>query len=110
MEMLFGEHILSWVVFSPLLLAAILFLLPKGMDEAARWIALAGSCFVFALSVVVFLGFDKSNAGYQFVIQREWLPAIGARYLLGIDGISLFLVLLTTFLVPIIVLSAWHAV
>ena len=110
MAILFGEHILSWLVFGPLLFAFLLFALPKGMDEAARWIALGGSLLVFALSLVVFLSFDKTNAGYQFVVQREWLPLIGARYILGIDGISLFLVLLTTFLVPIIVLSAWHAV
>jgi NADH-quinone oxidoreductase subunit M len=110
MQMLFGEHILSWLTFGPLLFAGILFALPRGMDEAARWIALAGSSLVFALSLVVFLSFDKGNAGYQFVVQKEWLPLIGAHYLLGLDGISLFLVLLTTFLVPIIVLSAWHAV
>ncbi|MGZ3657996.1 MAG: complex I subunit 4 family protein [Bdellovibrionota bacterium] len=110
MQLIFGEHILSWLTFSPLLVAALLFALPKGMDEAARWLALGGSVLVFALSLVVFLSFDIANPGFQFVVQREWLPLIGARYQLGIDGISLFLVLLTTFLVPIIVLSAWHAV
>ena len=110
MQIFFGEHLLSWLTFGPALLALILFLLPKGMDELARWVALGGSLLVFALSLVVFLSFDKTNAGYQFVVQRDWLPLIGARYILGIDGISLFLVLLTTFLVPIIVLAAWDAV
>lgn len=110
MQMIFGEHILSWLVFGPLILAALLFCMPKGMDEAARWIAFGGSLLVFGVSLVIFLAFDKSNAGYQFTVQREWLPLIGASYSLGIDGISLFLVLLTTFLVPIIVLSAWRAV
>jgi NADH-quinone oxidoreductase subunit M len=110
MQMIFGEQILSWLVFGPALFSVVLFLLPKGQDELARWVALGGSLLVFALSLVVFLSFDTANPGYQFVVQREWLPLIGARYQLGIDGISLFLVLLTTFLVPIIVLSAWHAV
>ena len=59
---------------------------------------------------MVFLDFRSAEPGYQFLVNREWLPIIGARYVLGIDGISLFLVLLTTFLVPIIVLAAWHAV
>lgn len=110
MQLIFGEHILSWLIFSPLIFSALLFCLPRGMDEAARWLALAGSLAVFGLSLVVFFGFEPSNAGYQFVVQREWLPLIGSKYSLGIDGISLFLVLLTTFLVPIIVLAAWHAV
>lgn len=110
MQMIFGEHILSWLVFSPLALALVLFCLPQGMDTAARWIAFAGSLAVFGISLVVFTGFDSANAGYQFVVQREWLPLIGAKYYLGIDGISLFLVLLTTFLIPIIVLAAWHAI
>jgi len=110
MQMIFGENILSWLVFSPLLLAAILFCLPKGQDELARWVALAGSLLVFGLSLSVFFAFDPANPAMQFAIQKEWLPLIGARYSLGIDGISLFLVLLTTFLVPIIVLAAWHAV
>lgn len=108
--MIFGEHILSWLIFSPLLLAAVLFCLPKGMDEAARWIAFAGSMAVFGISLVLFFSFNGAEAGFQFVVQKEWLPLIGAKYSLGIDGVSLFLVLLTTFLVPIIVLSAWHAV
>ncbi len=110
MQLIFGEHILSWLIFSPLIFAGILFCLPRGMDEAARWLALAGSLVVFGISLVVFCAFEPGNAGYQFVVQREWLPLIGAKYSLGIDGISIFLVLLTTFLVPIIVLAAWHAV
>ncbi len=109
MQMIFGEHILSWLVFSPLVLALVLFCLPRGMDEAARWIALAGSLAVFGLSLAVFCAFEN-NASYQFLVQKPWLPLIGVKYSLGIDGISLFLVLLTTFLVPIIVLAAWHAV
>jgi len=110
MQLIFGENILSWLVFSPLALALLLFCLPKGSDELSRWIALAGSLLVFGISLVVFLAFDKTNPGYQFAVQRDWLPLIGAKYSLGIDGISLFLVLLTTFLLPSIVLSAWHAV
>lgn len=110
MQMIFGEYILSWLVFSPLVMALILFCLPKDANELARWVAFAGSMLVFGLSLVVFLAFDKTNPGYQFMEQKEWLPLIGAKYSLGIDGISIFLVLLTTFLVPIIVLAAWHAV
>jgi NADH-quinone oxidoreductase subunit M len=110
MQMVFGEQILSWLVFSPLLIAFVLFCLPRGADALARWVSLGGSIAVFAISLVVYAGFEKGNAGYQFAVSHDWLPMMGVKYSLGIDGISLFLVLLTTFLVPIIVLAAWHAV
>lgn len=110
MHMIFGEHILSGLIFSPLAISFILFCLPSGKDGLARYTALIGSLAVFALSLAVFCGFEVGNAGYQLSVDKDWLPLIGAHYSLGIDGISLFLVLLTTFLIPIIVLSAWHAV
>jgi NADH-quinone oxidoreductase subunit M len=104
----FGEHILSWLVFSPIALAVLVLLVPG--EAAARWTALIGSLAIFALSLLVYAGFDPGYGGYQFAEQRAWLPVIGVKYSLGIDGISLYLVLLTTFLIPIIVLSAWKAV
>lgn len=111
MQGFFGpEHVLTYLVFSPLLLALIVALIPAKMEEAVRWVAFAGSAAIFGLSVVVYKSFDISNAGLQMISQANWLPQIGARYALGIDGISLYLVLLTTFLIPVIVLSAWHAV
>ena len=88
MQMIFGENILSWLIFSPLIFSAILFLLPRGSDDLARWIGLAGSLLVFALSLVVFLDFRSAEPGYQFLVDREWLPIIGARYVLGIDEIG----------------------
>ncbi|MGZ3694370.1 MAG: complex I subunit 4 family protein [Bdellovibrionota bacterium] len=105
-----SEHILSCVVFSPLLLAVIVALIPTKLENAVRWVAFLGSAAIFLLSLVMYKSFDIGNAGLQMISQGTWLPQIGARYALGIDGISLYLVLLTTFLIPIIVLSAWHAV
>ena len=110
MHGLFGEHSLTWLTFSPLLVAAVLAFLPPKMEEAARWVALGGSLVVFAISLMVYGQFDAANGSLQLVLNKEWLPLIGARFALGIDGISLYLVLLTTFLVPVIVLAAWHAV
>lgn len=105
-----SEHILSCLVFSPLVLAVIVALIPSKLEEAVRWVAFIGSSAIFALSICMYKNFDVGNAGLQMVSQMDWLPQIGARYALGIDGISLYLILLTTFLIPIIVLSAWHAV
>lgn len=104
------NHMLSVLTFSPLVAAFLLLLIPSKMESAVKWAALLMSGAVFALSLVMYSQFDSSAAGYQFVTQEEWLPLIGVKYFMGIDGISLYLVLLTTFLIPLIVMSAWHAV
>lgn len=103
-------HLLTVLVFSPLLFAVLLLLIPGRLESLTKWTALGASLVVFVLSLLVYGKFDGDVAGYQFVEQQEWLPLIGIKYFLGIDGISLYLVLLTTFLMPIIVLAAWRAV
>jgi NADH-quinone oxidoreductase subunit M len=74
-----------------------------------RWIALGFSVATFALSLLLLTG-DTSGSGFQFVRDVPWINAIGARYHVGVDGISLWLVLLTTLLVPISILSSWTSV
>lgn len=109
MELL-HEQILSALVFAPLLGGLLLFLVPKSAERLHKILALAVSLAAFGLSVVMYRAFQADTAEYQFVINKPWLDIIGSRYFLGVDGISLYLILLTTFLVPVIVLSAWHAV
>jgi NADH-quinone oxidoreductase subunit M len=84
-------------------------------DEAAvarnaRWIALGVSLIVFVLSLGLWVNFDQSSAEFQFVEQANWIPSMHINYKMGIDGISLFFVLLSTLLTPICILSAWEAV
>jgi NADH-quinone oxidoreductase subunit M len=74
-----------------------------------RWIALGFSLATFALSLMLLTG-DTSGGGFHFVRDIPWINAIGARYHVGVDGISLWLVLLTTLLVPISILSSWTSV
>ena len=74
-----------------------------------RWIALAFSVITFALSLLLLSG-DTTGSGFRFVQNVPWINAIGARYHVGVDGISLWLVLLTTLLVPISILSSWTSV
>ncbi|MFQ5878288.1 MAG: NADH-quinone oxidoreductase subunit M [Acidobacteriota bacterium] len=103
-------NILTIVTFVPLLGA--LLLLPFGKDrprifmQGATWIALID----FLLSVPLFFLYDASRGGFQFEFRASWIPSIGARYYVGIDGISLLLVLLTTFLGVIAILSSWTAI
>lgn len=110
MHFIFGEQILSSLVFGPLLLAFLLLFIPSKQEQTVKVFALFSSILIFALSLVVYVRFDATQAGYQFLEAKEWLPMIGVKYSLGIDGISIYLVMLTTFLVPLIILSAWHAV
>ena len=72
--------------------------------------ALVFSVVVFLLSCQLYQAFDATQAGFQFLEKKEWISAFGITYTVGIDGISLLLVLLTTFLTPIVILGSWNAV
>ena len=82
----------------------------KGRDQLARQLALAASLVTFVVSLVMWAQFDPASADYQFVERHSWLPDFGISYHLGVDGISLFLVVLTTFLTPISLLCSWESV
>src|SRR3990172_2640880 len=111
MDMDFIFEPLNLVTFFPLLgVLALLFL--KGRHDLARWVALGTSLITFGISLRVLSLFDSSNPALQMVINRDWIQVAGwnIKYALGIDGLSVLLVLLTTFLAPISILSTWHAV
>jgi NADH-quinone oxidoreductase subunit M len=98
---------LSATLWLPLGGAVVLALISKRRHAAIRAWALLVSIGAFGCSLAVLARFDPSQGGYQLVEDREWIRAFGASYKLGVDGISLFLVLLTTFLIPICVLASW---
>lgn len=101
------NYLLSIITFLPLLGALVLLFVPG--DSTKKWIALGTTLVTFLISLLLLAGWDGSNPGMQFVEDAAWLPELGLRYYLGVDGISLFLVLLTTFLMPIAVgFSAQH--
>ena len=102
--------ILSAVTFLPVLGAALVFLLPRRREGLVKVTALATSLVTFVVSVPLFTRFDASLSDYQFVEQRAWMPTLGVSYHLGVDGISLLLVLLTTFLMPLVLLSSWRSI
>ncbi len=98
--------ILSLVTFLPLAGAVLFIFLPKEKTGLLRYLALLITLAVFAASLVLYFRFDGGTADPQFVEKAPWL-GYGISYHLGVDGISLWLVLLTTFLLPIVVLSSW---
>jgi NADH-quinone oxidoreductase subunit M len=97
----------SLVLFTPLVAALFVLLLRKEHEDGARWIAFSASLLTFFLSLRLLWNFDGSIAEFQMVERAPWIPDFGIEYHVGIDGISLFLVLLTTFLVPLVILSSW---
>ncbi|GAB4172572.1 MAG: NADH-quinone oxidoreductase subunit M [Thalassobaculales bacterium] len=105
--------LLSLVTFLPLVGAAFIFCI-RG-DEAivarnARGVALWTSLITFVLSLLIWLNFDAASPDYQMVEKAAWMPEFGIGYHMGVDGISLFFVLLSTFLTPLCVLASWEAV
>ena len=99
--------ILSLVVFLPTIGALVLAFL-RGKRRAARSFALGWSLLVFAVSVPLVLFFKRDASGMQFYEFINWIPDWGVRYSLALDGISLWLVLLTTFMTPLAIWSAWN--
>ncbi len=106
-----GVAVLTSLVVLPLV-GAILALLAgrSGRDELARRLALGTSLAVFVVSLVMWGRFDATSAAYQFVERYTWLPDFGISYHLGVDGISLLLVVLTTFLTPVALLCSWESI
>jgi NADH-quinone oxidoreductase subunit M len=104
--------ILSVVTFLPVV-GAILIYLARGDDEAARrnarWIALWTTIVTFAVSIILVMRFDPSQPGFQFVEKAPWL-ATTITYHMGVDGISLPFVILTTALMPFCILASWKSV
>ena len=103
------ENLLSIITFIPAVAAAILALFLRGDDAAAqrnaKWVALFATGFTFLVSLFVLSGFDPANTGMQFVEDHAWI--MGLRYKMGVDGISVLFVMLTTFLMPVTIAACW---
>jgi NADH-quinone oxidoreductase subunit M len=105
--------ILSTIIFLPLLGAALILVLPGGEDESvkrnARYIALWTTLITFAISLLIWIDFDKTTAAFQFVEKRRWIGD-AVSYQVGVDGISMLFVILTTFLMPLCILASWRSI
>jgi len=105
--------ILSLVTFLPLV-GALFILAIRGEAEVvarnARWAALWTSLVTFALSLFLWFGFERGTADFQFVERAEWLPEYNITYHMGVDGISVLFILLSTLLTPLCVLASWEAI
>jgi NADH-quinone oxidoreductase subunit M len=98
---------LDTLIFAPLAGAFLAVLVPKGNLKALRAVALVVTLFTFVLSLGLLSQFDPAEAGFQRGTSAGWIPEWGIGYVTGVDGVSLWLILLTTFLMPISVLASW---
>src|SRR4051794_23423055 len=104
------QHLLSVILFAPLAGMLVLMFIPGSAKTAIKiWANLAAfGCFLVSLPLVT--RFDKNAMSYQMVERADWIPSIGAKYMIGVDGISMLLVMLTTVVSFLAILSSWNAI
>ena len=104
------ENILFYLLVSPLIGVLLLSILPSREEDVVKLIALNFSFIPFIGFLFIWMFFQKSLTNFQFVTKVFWLPNLNLNLTLGIDGISLFFVLLTTLLIPICILASWTSI
>src|SRR6187402_3487869 len=102
--------ILSMLTWLPVAAGLLLLLMGHSRTAFGRWLALAATLATFALSVVLWRDFDTATAAMQFVERQPWIGAFNSWYHLGVDGISMPLIVLTAFITPLVVIAAWTTI
>ena len=105
-----GFGLLSVLIWLPIAGGLLLLVAGERLGSAHRWLALGTAVAAFLLSLPLIPGFDSSTADMQFVERMPWISAFRVEYFLGIDGLSLPLILLTTFLTPVVVIAGWEVI
>lgn len=100
-------HLLTLILFIPTVAALVVILLPNDRTNLIRWVALGASLLPLALSFALWSGFDPAGDKFQFVEKAVWYPAIHSAYHVGVDGIALTMVILTTLLTPLAILTSF---
>ena len=102
-----AQHLITLVLFTPVLAAAILFLLPSEQQGVIRWTAFVLSFLPLGFALALWFSFQANQPGFQFQEQYQWYAAINSSYHVGVDGLSLTMVLLTTILTPLALLASF---
>jgi NADH-quinone oxidoreductase subunit M len=105
-----ANQLLSYVLFTPLIGALLLLVFQREKEAEIRIFGLAISIITFALALMVLSKYDSSNPGFQFVHKIPWITNLNISYHIGIDGLSLLLLLLTTLITPLTLLSSWKSI
>lgn len=105
-----GHPVLSTIIFLPFIGAALMLLIPRRQESLIKWLALIASLMTFVLSLPLFTNFDKTTHLMQFVERYEWIPSWNITFYLGIDGISVLFILLSTLITILCVTISWNSV
>ena len=108
MTQVLTDHLLSYMIAIPFVAIAILLLVRN--ENWIRRLALSGTLINLGLSLFLWSGFDSTKQEMQFVERANWMPTFNIQYAVGVDGISILLVLLTALLSPLCVLCSWNAI
>ena len=109
-DAMISEFILTTIIFLPLLFAIVVLFLPKENERVIKLIGFGGTALTFLVSLVLYFGFDAAVLGFQFQQKIIWISSLNISYHVGIDGMSLLLILLTTFLTPLALLGTWNSI
>jgi NADH-quinone oxidoreductase subunit M len=101
------DHLLTYMTFCPLLGAAIVLALPRDAHAAIKWVSVAATAPPLLMAIWLYIAFDRSAAGFQFLEQRAWIPSFNIQYVVGVDGVSITMVLLTALLSFICIFASW---
>ncbi|MBI5021089.1 MAG: NADH-quinone oxidoreductase subunit M [Ignavibacteriales bacterium] len=103
-------NLLTYIIFLPLVGTALLLIFNRDRVNAIKVSGMVISLLTFVLSLLLYFNFDPSNPGIQFLHKVPWIPSLNISYNVGIDGLSILLLMLTTFLTPIALLSSWNSI
>jgi len=101
------ENVLSWMTFSPLAGMVVVLLLPSARHNLIRWVSALATLPPLLLGVWLYGHFDRANPGFQFVEKAPWIPTYNIQYFIGVDGISISMVLLTALLTFLCIFASW---
>ncbi|MCK4901700.1 MAG: Fe-S-binding domain-containing protein, partial [Anaerolineales bacterium] len=103
-----NNHLLTLILFTPVLAAVIVWTLPREQEKLLKWAALILSLVPLALSILLWYWFEPARPGFQFQEKAIWYSAVNSSYHVGVDGISLTMVLLTAMLTPLTILASFN--
>ena len=99
--------LLTWMIFIPLIGTILVLLIPRGQDNTVRWITFAVTLIPLLIAVSLFMNYDRGTAGIQQEFSVPWIESFGINYHVGLDGLSVTLILLTALLGPICIGASW---
>lgn len=104
------SYLLTYLLTAPLIGSLLLIFINKEKEKLIKYFGLIVSLIAFIISLVIYFGFDNQNGDFQFVEKFDWVKGLNISYHVGVDGLSLLLILLTTFLTPLTLISSWNSI